>query len=283
MCCDNLKSINPPMPQLINNTYKGANMRSHTYQIVIPESYNGTVILFIHGFMGFMDWGAWELMLKELSVHGYGTCRFNLTHNGTTPEKPSDFVDLDAFGNDSYYKELIDVKAMIDEVFVQVEQIERMVLVGHSRGGGIALLAAADERVAAVASLAGISTIEGRFPKGEELEKWRTEQVRFVNNGRTGQALPQYFSQYTEFLAHQEELNIEQVCKSLRKPVLLVHGKGDQAVPFSEAQELQSWLNCELFSLEGSDHTFGSAHPWLKQELPADLKLVTDKILEFLG
>jgi uncharacterized protein len=268
--------------EVINNTYQGANHRYHTYQLVIPESYNGTLLLFIHGFMGFMDWGAWRIMMDELASLGYGTCRFNLTHNGTTPEDPINFVDLEAFGKDSYYKELVDVQAMIDEVYQQVEKLDRLVLIGHSRGGGLALLAAKDKRVSALVSLAGISTIAERFPKGEELEKWRIENVRYVKNGRTGQNLPQYFVQYTEFLEHEEELSIERSCKALSKPVLLIHGIADQSVPFSEAQALQSWLKCDLFALEGSDHTFGAAHPWENQDLPVDLKVITTEIHAFL-
>lgn len=268
--------------EVINNTYQGANNRSHTYQLVIPESYNGTLLLFIHGFMGFMDWGAWKLMMDELTALGYGTCRFNLTHNGTTPEDPINFVDLEAFGKDTYYKELLDVQAMIDEVYQQVEQLDRLVLIGHSRGGGLALLAGKDKRVSALVSLAGISTIAERFPKGEELEKWRIENVRYLKNVRTGQNLPQYFVQYTEFLEHEEELSIERSCKALSKPVLLIHGTADQSVPFSEAQALQSWLKCELFALEGSDHTFGAAHPWENEDLPVDLKVITTEIHAFL-
>jgi len=266
----------------LKSTYQGANNRSHTYQLVIPDSYNGKLVLFIHGFMGFMDWGAWKLMMDELSSNGYGTCRFNLTHNGTTPTDPVNFVDLEAFGNDSYYKELLDVRFMIDEVFRQVDRIERLVLIGHSRGGGVALLAAKDERVHAVVSLAGISTIAERFPKGEELEKWKTENVRYVKNGRTGQNLPQYYVQYTEFLEHADELDIEHSCRTNTKPVLLIHGTGDQAVAFNEALELQSWLNCELVAIPDAEHTFGASHPWTTETMPDDLKTVNEKILQFL-
>ncbi|MEQ6122074.1 hypothetical protein [Reichenbachiella sp. MALMAid0571] len=57
------------------------------------------VVLFIHGFKGFKDWGYFNLMADHFSDTNFVFVKMNLSHNGTTPESPLDFADLEAFGN----------------------------------------------------------------------------------------------------------------------------------------------------------------------------------------
>ena len=55
-------------------------------------------------------------------------------------------------------------------------------LVGHSRGGGIVTLKAAeDSRVKNLVSLAGVSDFKSRFPKGSDLEAWKSSGVQFCD------------------------------------------------------------------------------------------------------
>ena len=55
-----------------------------------------------------------------------------------------------------------------------------IILVGHSRGGGIVTLKAAeDSRVKKLVSLAGVSDFKSRFPKGSDLEAWKSERRSF--------------------------------------------------------------------------------------------------------
>ena len=63
------------------------------------------VVVFCHGYKGFKDWGAWNLMAEEFAKAGFFFIKFNFSHNGGTPEQPIDFPDLEAFGNNNYTKE----------------------------------------------------------------------------------------------------------------------------------------------------------------------------------
>jgi uncharacterized protein len=241
-----------------NAVYTGAEGVQNTYDMTLPNNYNGTVLLFMHGFMGFKDWGCWKLFMDHFVNLGFGFCRFNVSHNGTTIEHPNDFVATEAFGKDSYFMELTDLKIMIELVRSKIGLQDKLILIGHSRGGGVVLLGSNDDRVSAVVSLAGISSIEKRFPSGEGLEGWRNTGVKYVHNTRTGQDLPQYFSQYEDFQQHKSELSIQDSCKELKKPVLLIHGDGDESVSISEGYELASYCQTDLKVIEGADHTFGS-------------------------
>ena len=83
--------------QVLNETYIGSARRQALIELSIPEKFNQKLLVFVHGYMGFKDWGAWNLMKDYFLNKGFGFCKFNLTHNGTTVEKPQDFADLDAF------------------------------------------------------------------------------------------------------------------------------------------------------------------------------------------
>ena len=53
------------------------------------------IIIFCHGFKGYKDWGAWNLVAEAFSKAGFLFLKFNFSHNGGTLEQPIDFPDLD--------------------------------------------------------------------------------------------------------------------------------------------------------------------------------------------
>ena len=75
-----------------------------------------SIIIFCHGYKGFKDWGAWNLMAETFANAGFFFVKFNFSHNGGTVEQPTDFPDLEAFGNNNYSKELDDLGNVIDWV-----------------------------------------------------------------------------------------------------------------------------------------------------------------------
>ena len=265
-----------------NAIYIGSNNRQSLIDFEIPEKFNEEIVVFIHGFMGFKDWGAWNLVQDFFTSHGFGFCKFNLSHNGGTIDNGIDFPDEESFGKNTYSKELNDVFCVLDWIDSQGILYKKIHLIGHSRGGGIALLAAKnDKRINSVNSWSGISDIGSRFPIGKELEEWKTKGVRYVQNGRTKQNLPQYYSLYEDFNQNQEILNIENACRNLKIPACIIHGDADTSVPLREGKANANRLNVSLHIIENSDHVFGASHPWLGEKLPERLKLVCDISLDF--
>ena len=180
------------MLSLRNAIYIGSKKRASLYDLTIPENFQGDLILFIHGYKGFKDWGAWNLMEQAFVEQGFGFCKFNLSHNGGTTENGIDFPDLEAFANNTYSKEKKDVQAILTELQKQVKPMSRIHLMGHSRGGGIALLNGADERVTSVITLAAISSVAARFADEKMVAAWKETGVRYVKNERTKQDMPHY-------------------------------------------------------------------------------------------
>ena len=77
--------------------------------------------------------------------------KFNFSHNGTTIENPSDFVDLEAFGNNNFCIELDDLNFVIDWIstcndFKHEININDIHLLGHSRGGAISILKSNEDK-----------------------------------------------------------------------------------------------------------------------------------------
>jgi uncharacterized protein len=268
--------------ELKNAHYIGADGQESLYDLSLPQAFNGQVILFIHGYMGFKDWGCWNLVADFFLSKGYGFVKFNISHNGTSTQDPLNFVDLNAFAENSYFKELIDIRSMIDIVHAKFPLKSEINLIGHSRGGGMALIAGIDERIHKIVSWAGISSIAKRFPNDEELAKWQNEGVKYVHNSRTKQDLPLNFSQYEEFKLHEDELSIEQSCIQLRKPVAIFHGTNDESVAISEGMELATMLNIPLTKIEGANHTFNATHPWNESTLPSALLELCERTNDFL-
>lgn len=248
------------------------------------------ILIFCHGYKGFKDWGCWNLMSKFLAEKNTFFIKFNFSHNGGTIEQPIDFPDLEAFGQNNFSKELDDLGDVISWItkgnhdFTEEINTDDITLIGHSRGGGIVTIKTSeDTRVKQLITLAGVSDYKARFPNGEILEHWKKEGVAYIENSRTKQQMPHYIQFYNDFIENEERLTISNAANHIKVPHLIIHGTGDETVPFVEAEHLHTWSKkSELFAIEDANHVFGGSHPWSKKQLPEDLRLVALEIQDFL-
>ncbi|WP_029036449.1 alpha/beta hydrolase family protein [Salinimicrobium xinjiangense] len=254
------------------------------------EGGNKPVLLFCHGYKGFKDWGAWNIMGEEFAKNGFLFIKFNFAFNGGTLDEPIDFPDLDAFGENTYTKELDDLEVLINWIcsedfpFIEIADLSRFTLMGHSRGGGVVVVKAGeDERIQKLITLSAVSDFGDRFPQGQELEAWRQKGIAYIENSRTKQQMPHLFDFYEDFKANEERLTISRSAKKLQIPTLIIHGTADPTVELENAHDLHDWIkNSELFLLEGSDHVFEVSHPWEKEELPPSMEKIVQKASEFI-
>ena len=271
------------MIHLKNNQFEGAEGRKSLFDLHIPENWNGKLIVFLHGFMGYKDWGAWNLVSQYFTQEGYAFAKYNVSHNGCTINEPTVFADLDAFAENTYSKELEDLDRFLNVLATRFEGWPETTLIGHSRGGGIALLMSHDERIDKVISWAAIASIGNRFPKNDALDQWKKDGVRTIRNGRTQQDMPMNFVQFEDFSQNRKRLNIEFFCRTSNKPTLVIHGADDSSVKPAEGERIAEWLQTELVLIPETGHTFDSKEPWTENELPAKLKEVCQKSLEFVN
>lgn len=168
---------------------------SRNKTILVDAFYNNDtvpkpILIFVHGFKGFKDWGHFNLMAQLFAEAGFVCVKFNFSHNGTTVENPIGFDDLKSFGNNNYILELDDLKKVMDWVLT-VDDLKNEInaneifLLGHSRGGGIAvLIAGEDKRVKKLVTWAAVSDFINRNKK-RTIETWEKDGVVYTTNART--------------------------------------------------------------------------------------------------
>lgn len=249
------------------------------------------VVIFCHGFKGFKDWGCFDLMAKKMAEAGFCFVKFNFSHNGTTKDSPIDFVDLAAFGNNTFSKEIADVQAVIAAIVGKKLPINseyydatKIYIAGHSRGGGIALLSAAiNSHIAKVATMASVSLF-GNFFSKEKMDELEKNRVIYIANERTKQQMPIYQTLYDDLAKNAEQYHILSQIKNLQKPILLLHGMADTAVGYQSAEQLKAAQpKAELVLLPEANHVFGAKHPYSDAVLPKDFTFVVDKMISFFN
>lgn len=248
------------------------------------------LVIFCHGYKGFKDWGAWDLVAEAFMKANLFFVKFNFSHNGGTVEQPIDFPDLEAFAENNYSKELDDLDDMItflsskENEFLDQIDINNISVIGHSRGGGISILKTnEDQRIKKLITWASVSSFGKRTSTTGNLEQWKKDGVKYVLNGRTNQKMPHNFQFYLDFKANEQRFNIENAVKNITVPHLIIHAKDDPSVLYQEAINLNNWNpKSELFTIDNSNHVFDAKHPWKEKDMPNNLEKVINKTIAFI-
>ena len=107
----------------------------------VPRTHPRALVVIVHGFKGFKDWGFFPWTAQRLMQHRLAVCRFNMSRSGIG-EDPETFDRLDLFEHDTYSTQLRDLAAVVRHAQRKFPNLPTFLL-GHSRGGGVALLGAA--------------------------------------------------------------------------------------------------------------------------------------------
>ncbi|WP_181306837.1 S9 family peptidase [Rufibacter sp. XAAS-G3-1] len=254
----------------------------------LADGHPKPVVVFVHGFKGFKDWGHFNLLADYFARHGFVFVKLNLSHNGVEPDG-TDLTNLEAFGNNNFCIELDDVGTLLEylknspaEIPAEELNADYIFLIGHSRGGGLVLLKAAEAaHVTGVATWSAISDIDQRWSP-EVMERWKQDGVQYISNVRTGQQMPLYYQLAENFQANRNRLDIPKAVEKLSIPLLILHGEKDETLPVQMAHDLHA-LNpfAELYLLPEGDHSFGGRHPYAQPKLPALAKAAADKTIHF--
>ena len=276
--------------RLINQKLKRNNKRTILLDYYFnPNQPQLPLVVFCHGYKGFKDWGPWSLVAETLTKENIFFVKFNFSYNGTSLNKPDEFSDLEAFSNNTYYKELEDLNDVITHFKNGVHKnrldLKNICLIGHSRGGGIVLLNASQRNdINKIITWASISDYRKRFNEGSEIFiKWKSEGVKYIENKRTGQLLPHKFNFYEDFIKNEKYLDIQNAINSLNQPVLLIHGDKDDAVKMEESKKLHKLCSTsKLEIINDANHVFNAKHPWTDSKLPEALNIVVKHTFEFI-
>jgi len=256
------------------------------------------VIVFLHGFKGFKDWGHFPAIAEEAARQGFIFLKYNLSHNGVTPEHPQDFVDLEAFGHNTYSRELADTQTVFDWLcnnqadltgarFTDtglVPDWQQLAFLAHSRGGAISILhTARDPRIKLLITWAAVADLYARYPVNLR-QIVRTKGVFHIPNARTGQQMPVYADIIDDMEANPQAFDVQGAMSRLQVPHLIVHGEADETVHMFDAQRLADANPrvAKVFLVPGGDHTFGGTHPFTSNLLPEHTAKALERTLYFV-
>ena len=277
-----------------NKSLIGTRGREFGFDLYLPEGDFAQdlrpCIVFAHGFKGFKDWGHWHKIAVAFAKEGFAFLKFNFSHNGVSVSNPLDFVDLEAFGNNNFSTELEDAATVMDWLLENTNEYQldktKISIVGHSRGGPIAILTALKEsRIASVMTWAAVHELDYAWQDEEKLKEWKDKGVIYSNNARTGQEMPLYYQIYEDFIKHQEEFSIRSSLSKLTQALLIIHGTNDPAVSVESAHYLKKYSQqSELKIIEGADHVFSGKHPFSEgEDLPKHSQELVSLTVNFLN
>jgi uncharacterized protein len=248
------------------------------------REYPRPAVVVVHGFKGFKDWGHWPGLGERLARAGLSAVTLNLSGSGV--DDSGEFVFPERFGHNTFSAELHDIGRVVETLAgggLGVAPPTSIGLLGHSRGGGAAVLyTAGDSRVVALVTWAAVSTVQ-RWPEATRAA-WRRSGVNPVENARTRQVLPLYTDVLDDIERNAAVLDIEAAAGRIEVPWLIVHGTADEAVPVAEGRLLAASAapdTTKFVAIEGAGHTFGAAHPW-KGATP-ELDLAVNTTLAFFA
>jgi pimeloyl-ACP methyl ester carboxylesterase len=232
-------------------------------------------VIVCHGFKGFKDWGFFPELALEIARAGLIAVSFNFSGSGIGPDLLT-FTDPGRFERATLSGDLADLARVIDAETsggLPGPPPGGLGLLGHSRGGAVALLAAAaDPRVRCLCTWAAVA----HFDRWDQATRaaWRERGTLDVVNARTGQVFRVTTDVLDDIEAHRHgRLDVTRAARELAIPHLIVHGDADESVPVAEGRLLASWGRGELLVLPGAGHTFGATHPLSSRPVHLDQAL----------
>ncbi|MBI3260494.1 MAG: alpha/beta hydrolase [Ignavibacteriae bacterium] len=244
------------------------------------------IVLVLHGFKGFKDWGFFPFVSTELVKRGAISISINFSLNGYVVgsdkvENPEDFarntISLEI------EEVILTVSKILDSSFSEFSNRDGNVfLLGHSRGGGVALISAAKDRKRIQKTVVWNSI--GTFERFTERQKkiWRETGTFQVENSRTHQTLGMNIDFLNDIESHSDEFSLLAAAKELDSSLLIIHGEQDMTVPVREAKKLAEQAgNIQLQIIPSTGHTFGITHPF--EQTSAALNIALDYTCTFFG
>ena len=202
--------------------------------------------IFAHCFTCSSALGAVKNISRSLTSHGFGVVRFDFTGLGRSE---GEFAE-------SYFSANIDDLIAVND-YLKVHYKAPGLLVGHSLGGAAVIVAASKlENIKAVATVGAPATashVTHLFSHGIEDIKEKGE-VEVNIGGRP-------FKINEEFVEDFGKIDLPEITKNLRKPLLIMHAPFDQIVGIDNAHKLYHGAHHpkSFVSLDDADHLLSNS------------------------
>lgn len=228
------------------------------------------LVIFIHGFKAFKDWGFYPFLCESLADAGAIALRFSLSLAGVVDGRKL-IYDVEKFAANTTSRELKDVKDIINAIKLGNLPIFSdnwngdIYLAGHSKGGALSILAANEfSEIKKISAIASVSKLDRYSERQKEL--WKSKGAFEFTISHTKQKLRLDYSYLEDMLKNKEKYNLPKVVNTLNMPLQIIHGKQDVTVGIKEAYELayeyRDKSNLDFVIIEKAGHGLGATHPF---------------------
>ncbi|SFK94580.1 Alpha/beta hydrolase family protein [Paenibacillus sp. 1_12] len=251
---------------------------------VVPDRPTPSPVLLIcHGFKSFKDWGFFPYIATRFAEQGYYVITFNFSCNGVNE---ADFDELERFAVNTFSREQQDLEFILQALLADKLPLadcadkESIHLWGHSKGGGTAIIFAAEHpQVKSVLTWNGIGStdlFDDTFKK--QLEE---NGIAYVANARTKQEMPIKAVFYEDLMQNKERFDIVKQLAGLTIPVQQIQGDQDSPRLMQGFKQMRVGdAKHFVVTIAGGTHTFGAVHPF--KETTPQLEQAIQASLQFL-
>ena len=212
---------------------------------LLAEGQKCPVVIIMHGFMGNKDGMLEKLIADKLAENGTATVRFDFNGHGES-EGP--------FSGMTVPNEIEDAK-LVYEYVRSLPFAGDIAMTGHSQGGVVASMTAGDlgfDNVKCVVLLAPAAVLRDDAIRGS------TMGARY-NPLDPPELIPLFgdLKLGGEYIRTAFSLPIYETAKKYTGPACIIHGTGDQVVPYTYGERYHYiWPGSELHILHAADHGF---------------------------
>jgi uncharacterized protein len=230
------------------------------------------VVVFLHGFKAFKDWGFFPLLAERIAKAGAITITFNFSLNGVVPG--IDYMSLpEDFERNTISQECEDASIIFESIIsrkiitkCKLDSVwnKEIYVIGFSRGGGIALISA--KKFPEIKKVVLCSTL-AKFDRYSERQKeaWRKSGYIELKDNISKQPLKMLYSFMQDVESNRDKFDLYEIISELDCPTLIIHGEQDMTVPMQEVKQLALSGKPDKVTLEliqKTGHTFGLEHPF---------------------
>lgn len=209
-------------------------------------------IVLAHGICSSKDYAGFQAGLaNELARHGFDTLRFDFRGHGESGGKSEEMTIAGEVG---------DLTAAVR--FLKIRCSAPIGIVGHSFGGGIAVLYAAEASQSPFALVLLAPALDYRRtflePETPWTRQWFTPSA-LANAARNGVFDVGEFRFGAELVREFHTVDPARVLQGLAVPVLVIHGDGDTVASFHAARDAaRSSKGVRFVCVAGAEHYFES-------------------------
>ena len=226
----------------------------------LAEGKKCPVVILMHGFMGNKDGMLEKLTGDKLAQNGIASIKFDFNGHGES-EGP--------FSGMTVPNEIEDAK-LVYEYVKSLPFAGSVAMTGHSQGGVVASMTAGDlgvDNIKCVVLLAPAAVLRDDAIRGSTMGARYNpldppEFVQLFGDMKLGR----------EYIKTAFSLPIYETAQKYTGPACIIHGTGDQVVPYTYGERYHSiWPGSELHILHAADHMFSK-----------DMQKAVDLTVDFL-